>query len=188
MTKISTYLLTTLGTLLFVSCHSYVESVKIKTYKAKDYITKELKVYEPKELLYPILDSIITKTRECPEYEGTKDCQSFYFSLRKEPIYGLENKKEYPYLSISAIYYVPRLTYHRRTKAVFYYKGCNFYISGSFMTPFLLQTDRTTSIKCIDPDKYQFEVLQRGDKDMFWGYLYKNNVLHNICYGRCATP
>lgn len=188
MTKISTFLLIAFVALLLVACHPYVKYVKIRTYKAKDYITKELEVYEPKELLYPILDSIITKTRECPEYEETKDCLAFHFSIKKEPFDGSENKKEHPYLSISAIYYVPRLTYHRWTKAVFYYKGCNFYISGPFMNLFLLKTDQTTSIICIDPDKYQLEVLQRGDKDMFWGYLYKDKLLQNICYGRCATP
>ena len=39
--------------LLFVRCRSSEEIVKFKPYKAKDYITKEIKVYEVKECLYP---------------------------------------------------------------------------------------------------------------------------------------
>lgn len=128
MKQIISYLSITCGIFLFAACHPYVEYVKVRTYKAKDYITKELEVYEPRELLYPILDSIIIKTRECPEYEKTKDCLAFDFSIREEAPYDLENRKGYPYLSISVIYYVPRLTCHHWTKAVFYYKGCSFYV------------------------------------------------------------
>lgn len=118
MKQIISYLSITCGIFLFAACHPYVEYVKVRTYKAKDYITKELEVYEPRELLYPILDSIIIKTRECPEYEKTKDCLAFDFSIREEAPYDLENRKGYPYLSISVIYYVPRLTCHHWTKAV----------------------------------------------------------------------
>jgi len=185
MRRIFSCLLIISGVSLFVACHSYVEYVKVKTYKLKDYINKELEVYEPKELLYPILDSIITKTRECPEYERTKDSLSFDFSIRKEISYGLESRRGFPHLSISAIYYVPRLTYHRWTEGVFYFKGCSFYVDGSFTDLFLQKTDKTVSISCIDPDKYQFELLQRGDQDMFWIYFYKDGTLQNICYGRC---
>ena len=118
MKQIISYLSITCGIFLFAACHPYVEYVKVRTYKAKDYITKELEVYEPRELLYPILDSIIIKTRECPEYEKTKDCLAFDFSIREEAPYDLENRKGYPYLSISVIYYVPRLTCHHWTKAI----------------------------------------------------------------------
>lgn len=61
MKQIISYLSITCGIFLFAACHPYVEYVKVRTYKAKDYITKELEVYEPRELLYPILDSIIIK-------------------------------------------------------------------------------------------------------------------------------
>ena len=87
MKQIISYLSITCGIFLFAACHPYVEYVKVRTYKAKDYITKELEVYEPRELLYPILDSIIIKTRECPEYEKTKDCLAFDFSIREEAPY-----------------------------------------------------------------------------------------------------
>ena len=187
MKQIISYLSITCGIFLFAACHPYVEYVKVRTYKAKDYITKELEVYEPRELLYPILDSIIIKTRECPEYEKTKDCLAFDFSIREEAPYDLENRKGYHYLSISVIYYVPRLTCHHWTKAVFYYKGCSFYVIDTLADLFLQKTDRKVSISYIDPNKYQFEVFQRGDQDMFWSYLYKDEALQNICYGRCPV-
>lgn len=51
---------------LFMGCHSYVEVVKYKSYKAKDYITKKLKVYEPKELLYPYNGFHYSKSNRMP--------------------------------------------------------------------------------------------------------------------------
>lgn len=51
---------------LFAGCYSHAEIVKFKPHKDTDYINKELEVYEPKEILYAILDSIITKAEECP--------------------------------------------------------------------------------------------------------------------------
>ena len=54
MKQIISYLSITCGIFLFAACHPYVEYVKVRTYKAKDYITKELEVYEPRELLYTL--------------------------------------------------------------------------------------------------------------------------------------
>ena len=51
----------------------------------KDYITKEIKVYEVKECLYPILDSIITKTEGCPMYQGLKNKIAFSFDILSDP-------------------------------------------------------------------------------------------------------
>ena len=146
-----------------------------------------MEVYEPRELLYPILDSIIIKTRECPDYEKTKDCLAFDFSIREEAPYDLENRKGYPYLSISVIYYVPRLTCHHWTKAVFYYKGCSFYVFVSLADFFLLKRDCYVSFCYFVAINFHFEVFQRGDQDMFWSYLYKDEALQNICYGRCPV-
>ena len=175
MKQIISYLSITCGIFLFAACHPYVEYVKVRTYKAKDYITKELEVYEPRELLYPILDSIIIKTRECPEYEKTKDCLAFDFSIREEAPYDLENRKGYPYLSISVIYYVPHLTCHHWTKAVFYYKGCSFYVIDTLADLFLQKTDRKVSISYIDPNKYQFEVFK-----ICFGVIYIKMRLYRI--------
>lgn len=99
--------------LLFVRCRSSEEIVKFKPYKAKDYITKEIKVYEVKECLYPILDSIITKTEGCPMYQGLKNKIAFSFDI-------LSDSTEF---SIG-VEYLPRFKNHARyTDAIFYYKG-----------------------------------------------------------------
>lgn len=45
----------------------------LKLYDFEDYINKEIKVYEVKEWLYPILDSVIMKTEEvlaCQKFEN----------------------------------------------------------------------------------------------------------------------
>jgi len=60
--------------LLFVRCRSSEEIVKFKPYTAKYYMTKEIKVYEVKEWLYPILDSVVMKTEE------TLICQRFEYN------------------------------------------------------------------------------------------------------------
>lgn len=81
MEKLSQFLSVAFLSFLFWGCHSYVKVVNISpyNYKPKDYITKELNVYEPRESLYPILDSIIIKTEECPEYQNRKEKVFFLF-------------------------------------------------------------------------------------------------------------
>ena len=66
-------LLTLLFAIFFVGCKSYEEVNNLKLYDFEDYINKEIKVYEVKEWLYPILDSVIMKTEEvlaCQKFEN----------------------------------------------------------------------------------------------------------------------
>lgn len=162
--------------LLFVRCRSSEEIVKFKPYKAKDYITKEIKVYEVKECLYPILDSIITKTEGCPMYQGLKNKIAFSFDI-------LSDSTEF---SIG-VEYLPRFKNHARyTDAIFYYKGYDFYCGETFLDYFFKKTDRTIFINCIDSKKFQFEMHFRGDMDMFWWYNYINGQIINTTYGYCS--
>ena len=59
----SNYLSIIFMSILFAGCYSHAEIVKFKPHKDTDYINKELEVYEPKEILYAILDSIIKKQK-----------------------------------------------------------------------------------------------------------------------------
>lgn len=103
---------------LFMGCHSYVEVVKYKSYKAKDYITKKLKVYEPKELLYPIMDSIIVKATECPEYQNRNEKLTFFVSVNKGNCFGPEEEQDNPLLCITVNYYSSRFSNHRWTEEI----------------------------------------------------------------------
>ena len=180
------FLLIAFASFLFVGCRSYrMEVVKVKPYKKKDYITKILSVYEPKEALYPILDSIIIKTEECPEYQNRKEKVFFFFSIEKGTLFGVEEEWNNPLIGISANYYVFRISNFYSTKGVFAYKGYDFYINEISEYILLKETDKTTSITCIAPESYQFSAFYRGDRDMFWWYRYKHGTLVNEQYGYC---
>lgn len=185
MTKTLYLLLITFVSFLFMGCHSYVEVVKIKPYKAKDYITKTLNIYEPKESLFPILDSIIIKAEECPEYQNRKEKISFFFSVSNGNTSGLEEEWNNPIVDISINYYVSRLTNYRWTEGLFYYKGYNFYVNEMSVDILIKKTNKTISISCIAPEKYQFDAFYRGDRDMYWVYRYKQGTLVNEQYGYC---
>ena len=175
---------------LFWGCHSYVEVVNIKPYiyKADDYITKELNVYEPEESLYPILDSINIKTEECPEYQNRKEKVFFFFCIEDGSYSDPEEKWGNPHIGIFVNYYLFRFSDFRSTLGVFGYKGYDFYIDEIFANILLKKTDRTITITCVTPEKYHFDPLYRGDGDMYWWYGYKHESLINIQYGRCPTP
>ena len=172
--KVLVYLsLVVLVIINFAGCKSGEEIIRFKPYKPKDYITKEIKVCEVKERLYPILDSIIIKAEECPMYQNLKMKTAFSFWISPGDT-----------LTISVVY-SPKFENHAEwTDAIFYYGGYDFYCDG-FADSFLKDTGRTTTISCIDPKKYQFEMHFRGDMDMYWTYSYENDQIVNIGYGHC---
>ena len=172
---------------LFMGCHSYVEVVKYKSYKAKDYITKKLKVYEPKELLYPIMDSIIVKATECPEYQNRNEKLTFFVSVNKGNCFGPEEEQDNPLLCLTVNYYSSRFSNHRWTEGIVYYKEYIFYIDEQSVNIFFKETGQTVSILCISPEKYQYDVFNRGDRDMFWWYRYKHGQFVNLQYGHCPN-
>lgn len=175
---------------LFMGCHSYVEVMTIKpyNYKPKDYITKVLSVYEPKESLFPVLDSIIMKTEECPEYQNRKEKVFFYFSINDGNTSGAEQEWNNPLVRISVNYYVFRLSDFRWVEGLFHYRGYDFYVNERFVDILLKKTDQMFPIRCVSPEKFRFDPLYRGDGDMYWCYRYKHGMLKNTQYGRCPTP
>lgn len=150
--------------------------ITFRNYKRKDYINKEIEIYEAKEWLYPILDSIIVKTEECPMYQGLKSKIAFSFYISPDSI-GF---------SITADYAPQFLNHAKWTDAIFYYKRYDFYCGEIFSDSFFRKTGEKRSITCIAPEKYQFELHFRGDQDMFWTYEYKNGQVTNIGYGYCC--
>lgn len=151
--------------------------IKFRRYKHKDYISKKIEVYEIKEWLYPILDSIIIKTEECPIYQDLSLKIAFHCAIWSDPV---------THLGIT-VDYIPKYTNHAEmTNGIFYYKGYDFYYGGDFQDAFLKKTNKTISITCIDPKKYQYELHDRGDANMEWYYDYINEQMINRSYGYCS--
>ena len=165
-----------LSLLLFVRCKSSEEVVKFKPYKFKDYVTKEIEVYEARECLYPLLDSIIMKTKECPMYQGLKIKMAFIYGVWSDSI---------TQFGISAVYLSKYINHAKWTDAVFYYCGYDFYYGGNFYEPFFIKTHKTTTITCIIPMKYQCELHNMGDFEMEWQYAYRDGCITNVVYGNC---
>lgn len=188
--KTLTYLLVILGFTLFWGCKSSeMEYVKFRPYKARDYILKNLEIYRVSERLYPILDSIIIKTEECPMYQGRKQ-EKIAFSFTVYPPDGevSDTTLMSPYLQmlICAVY-IPKFWNHALwTSAIFYYKDYEFYFDGAFFDTLLKKTNEFVSIRCIDPKKYQSDCHFRGDIDMCWWYELRNDSIINSSYGVCT--
>lgn len=176
---------------LFIGCRSRdVTIIKFKPYKEKDYITKELNVYEVDKLWYPILDSIITKAEECSEYQELKDKIAFSFGVYGEMMSYSEELEGYaklasPEVYISVLY--PKFYNLDRSVGVFYYQGYNYYITNLYDDTYFKKTSEVVIVRYIDPEKWQSAIHDRGDRDMYWWYGYKNESLVNIQYGRCPT-
>lgn len=164
---------------VLTGCKSNEEVIKFKPYKPKDYITKKAEVYEVKELLYPVLDSLILKAEACPMYQGLENNFGFVMNICVDcgSIPSVE-------LAIEVIF--PKFRNHsERTQAVFYYKDYDFYLNRSFSDDFLIKTGRFISIPCINPKKYQDWAHDRGDMDMIWAYKYIDGQLVNTFYKPC---
>ncbi len=179
------FLLIILGFSLLFGCKSYKEEfIKFRPYKIKDFITKDLEIYKASESLYPVLDSIIMKTEQCPMYHGLKEKIAFNFSVHKGYISGTDEISPYPYLMISVVY-APKFENHAKwTDAIFYYKGYDFYFKGKYLNALFAKTGEIISIPCIDPKKYQIDMPFEGG-EMYWWYEYRNDSLINTSYGYC---
>lgn len=178
-------LLIILDFIFLFGCKSdQIEYVKFRPYKARDYITKDLEIYKVNKRLYPILDSIIVKAEMCPMYEKLKDKIAFSIDLfARSPM--IANTSPHPNFMISVVY-APKFANHGLwTEAVSYYKGYDFYLKGKFIDSLMVRTGRVVSMRCIDPQKYQFDWHFRGDKDMYWWYEYRNDSILNTSYGVC---
>lgn len=130
-----------------------------------------------KKWLYPILDSIIVKTGECPMYQDLKVKMAFSCSIWNDSV---------THFGIVADYLPKYINHAEWTDAIFYYRGYDFYYGGDFQETFFIKTDKTISIICIAPKKYQYEMHNRGDSDMEWQYDYINGQIINTAYGYCS--
>ena len=143
-------LLTLLFAIFFVGCKSYEEVNNLKLYDFEDYINKEIKVYEVKEWLYPILDSVIMKTEE------VLACQKF----ENEITFSFEIDFNGSMNSVDLVW----------ADAVFYYKEYKFYCGRTFLDSFFKKADKSISLTCVNPKKYRWDIPRRSEHKLEWFY------------------
>ena len=167
MRKFVYLLLILLSTVMFARCMSSEKSVKFKPYKTRDYIRKEIRVYEVKEWLHPTLDSILVETEECLEGKGYKDKVVFTFNIVGE----LTSSGKFADFAVEGFYSSESINHAIETEAVFYYKGYTFYCGGTFLDLFFRETSKTITLTCIDPEKFRHRVDFENTTLMEWLYM-----------------
>lgn len=153
MKKVIYLSLVILSTVILTGCKSSEKTLKLQPYKAKDYISKEIKIYEVKEWLYPTLDSIIIETKEYLEDKKFKDQAVFTFNIIGE----LSSLGKFADFSVEGFYSSESINHAVVTEAIFYYKGYSFYCGKIFLDLFFNKTNKTISLTCIDPKKFRYE-------------------------------
>lgn len=154
--------------------------VKCKSYNEKDLKKQTLYVYEVDKVLFPVLDSVIMKAKERPEYKKSKVKTTFLFSTYA----GISATGEIhpnPYVLIN-ILNKPRFYIYGGCLGVFSYKKYNFYIADLTYDVLVYKTRHTKTVSYIDPEKYDSEPLDIIDKDLDWWYEYKDGEMINRSY------
>lgn len=155
------------ATMLFAGCKLSKKITTLQPYKDKELITKQIKVYEVKEWLYPILDSVILETEECGKYQKVKNKIAYSFQLG----FGCDpNLVEFGIMLEPFPEYINHALW---TEAIFYYKGYKFYCGHVFLDFFFKKTDKVISIICIDPEKYRYDIYNKSKSEMEWVHCIK---------------
>lgn len=157
-------LLTLLFAIFFVGCKSYEEVNNLKLYDFEDYINKEIKVYEIKEWLYPILDSVIMKTEEVLACQKFENEITFSFEI---DFNGSMNSVD---LVISVEDSLDSFNHALWADAVFYYKEYKFYCGRTFLDSFFKKADKSISLTCVNPKKYRWDIPRRSEHKLEWFY------------------
>lgn len=108
---------------------------------------------------------------------------AFGFSICKGYIDDTDEISPYLRILIGVVY--PPIFNYEWAETVFYYRGYDFYFDGIFLDSLLTKTNEFIVIPCIDPKKYQHHFHNRGDKDMFWWYEYRDDQIINLSWGHC---
>lgn len=154
--------------------------VKCKSYSEKDWEKHTLYVYEVDKVLFPLLDSVIMKTKEQAKYNKSRKRATFLFSTYA----GISATGEIhpnPYVFINIIN-KPHYYAYGGCLGVFRYKKHNFYIDELTYEVLVYKTERTKTVTYINPEKYDSEPLDVIDEDLDWWYEYKDGQMINRNY------
>jgi len=146
-------------------------------YYITDSISLSMNVIEPKKILYPLLDSIVEKTRECPNPRKEVELspiKGFSFRVKKNM-----NSKNIRIQTISM---------HRsnftRFHSFFDYNDYRFYYCGEFLDIFFVKTNLVSTDMYVDPNSLVFDI---DDRDYYWSYLIDDKKLQPISFMNCIN-
>ena len=152
--------------------YSEVDEVVPIRFSSEDIIIVELELYEVKNELYPMLDSIVESVSKCHKY--TENKIEFLFSVYEEngitrvSIGNIDSTK-------------PNYSFYR---GVFYYKDYLFGYTGEFIDAFFEKTKQKEQHKYIDPEKQRL-LSGPDDRWSYWSFIYENENLKCISLVNC---
>lgn len=134
---------------------------------AEECTVKKIEVYEVKEWLYPILDSVIKEAKDSSIYEISKKNVEFSFDI------GFNCSIEYVDLAICLRDSMYSYKNAKWTDAIFYYKGYEFYCGNVFLDYFFYRTNNTVSLRCKDSKYPRLDTVENNVPNLEWFYSVK---------------
>lgn len=153
-----------LSVTFFVGCKFCKECDSLNLYEDENYLVKEVEVYEVKEWLYPILDSVIMQTEKAIICQRFANEITFIFEIEFN---GSVNSVD---LVISVEDSIDSFDRAIWTDAVFFYEGYKFYCGRTFLDSFFKKNSATIYFTCISPKKYQWNISERSGEKLEWFY------------------
>ena len=135
-------------------------------------ITIELELYEVKDNLHVMLDSIIESVSKCHKYTNTM-IEFSLFAYEKD---GVKH--------ISIANTDPNRPDYSSCKGVFYYKDYLFSYSGEFLYIFFHNTKQIEQHECIDPEKLRL-FSGPDDRWSYWNFIYEGEDIKCISLVNC---
>lgn len=157
------------------------DSLLILKFHSKDSILVTFDVYKPKQILYPVFDSIIEIVDNCPnprkDWVEFKEGGELGLSVSIRRVY---NKDEFLTLSIQTIsMHLSNFEYY---SGLIEYKDNVFFFDGIFLDEFLMKTNRKQTMKFVDPKTIS---LSHDSSDYNWNYAIKDTVLQATAFTDC---
>jgi hypothetical protein len=163
-----------------MSCNSKKQDTEIEEnypYTLKDYVTKKFKVYEIKQDIITILDSIIESTNNCERFKNTQIMYAVSIEYYFDDIrITIPEYKHYDLLLYDA-------------DALFFYKGYQFIYFGRLLNKCFNETETIVERHCIKPVDIPLNEICIDDSIKplsCWHYCYKNDKLIIVSTYHCG--
>lgn len=145
-------------------------------YTLKDYFSKTFKVYEGKDNLCYLIDSVVEMVQTCALFRNTQICQVFSVDLINDSINIYIEAYDYRYNDI--------LCYD--ADALFFYKGYSFIYRGMIINDFFVDSNETVERDIIKPIEPEYYYIDDTMLTLFvWEYMYANNKLKTTYISKC---
>jgi hypothetical protein len=143
-------------------------------YTINDYIEVTLDVYEAKNDICAIFDSIIDIVNNCPEMKHLQIGYIFDINYRNDTLK----------ISINTIDYLLNDKIYSYAQGVFFHKGYQFVYFGAFFDEFFVNKNQTIMRFSIDSAKLFPDIDDTGYLGN-WEYVYEENNFRNVYFSCC---